>query len=1743
MLKSGQKRPTTPNKSKSDASTHDAAAHWRQGVRETVITTGADGGLNFSIRGGSDNGEFAYVCDIYQSKIKYVSGTLQDQDVLLEIQGQKVAGYTQRDVVAWLNHCCRNGNPVVLKTVTSGTITKDLRQFLNTRFQKGSIDHDLQNTIRDNLYLRTVPVTTRSPREGEVNGVDYTFLTLDEFMALERSGNLLESGVYEGNHYGTPKPSREPPVSPPQSSGSNPNLSPAGHIFGGLFPGAHPSSEGKRKRNRSNVEAMASKTMDPEPIEEGMMGEGISNSGEQIPGPPGPGCPPNYLHAGECPESPRGDLGPLPPNWEKAYTERGEVYFIDHNSGTSHWLDPRLSKFQKKSLEECLDDELPYGWEKIDDPHYGTYYIDHVNRRTQYENPVIQAKRAAQGSGTSMPEAEAGPYPQYRKPLNSSGGRSSGSNHSGTGKRSNRLNLYLTCIPCLATEGKDVMLNIQAQHTYVKPRESGISAQAGTSIIHASSQPRHSAIPTLPPKQFSETKSPSLNQTIVPKFALPSFPPQVSPNWPYLFLASSPDQDGTFASPGRDWDPNGSFSKFPTSDPLSEADAALFSSNYLGAENGFPLVGGSAMRNRLKRYSSRIPLWPCGSDILLSSAQNYPDQVTYSPKSKSATNPFYYRMNSEGQVIGVENKNFKAQKHKAKDYERPFFTRNPNELRGERIQTTLVKSSRGLGFTIVGGDDTEEEFLQIKSKVPNGPAWLDGKLQTGDVLVYVNDTCVLGFTHHDMVSMFQSIGPNETVSLEVCRGYPLPFDPNDPNTEVVTTVAVNAPDAMSSDTNVYVDRDGNMKGENYNFLDASSEAGNVHNGSDDMVNNSVKSMPDLCNSEKMKGIQRPNSTDAMLSDSPANALSLGDFAESSSGRPEFLTISIVKGAMGFGFTIADSAYGQKVKKILDRQRCKNLMEGDILVDINNINVRNMCHSEVVQVLKDCPRNQEATVMVQRGGIGSPSKGKAKKKEDPSSPRKNVYKEPIAGLYRSKTPTADLYSTQQKEVIPNRPKTPLVDTRGRPKTPTSSQRPWTPSEGGGGSSVGASDNLVIGNTGGNGSGTSVVGEFGTSEISGLGPSQYGKGKSGLRGEGTGNKMAMSQNPGSPMSPYDPYKSSLPYPNVNYPMGGHDPSRSPLSHIGDRMMSVNLQDNPKGEYIRSHSPGNDLDGRMNSGEMDPVQSDGWNKPQGHYDFKSGEHFSGNVPQSPSVYDHGVTDINRSDNRSPSTEYYGQYISSSFFNGYGGSYDQSYGYGYGEVQGGGGYPPHKDYGFAAQGSGCNPMSPNLLGGSIPPSSSGYYTSDSLSRRKESTSFEHEQPYPSAVIRYSRDPRWPDSGPVIGMGGAAVVSSPDTGASTGNHIMPSEWYETVVTLVRQETGFGFRIVGGTEEGSQVSIGHIVPGGAADVDGRLCTGDEIVSVDGQSVLTTSHHHVVQLMGHAASNGQVTLGIRRRVIPSNEGPSYPRQDIGYPYDVSVTRQENEGFGFVIISSVNKAGSTIGRIIEGSPAERCGQLHVGDRILAVNHIDIMNLHHGDIVNLIKDSGYSVTLSIGPPLDDTSSTASASQREEEANVEEEHYHAVELGRGIRGFGFSIRGGREYQNMPLFVLQIAENGPAAVDGRLKIGDQIIEINGINTKNMTHAEAIEIIRNGGPSVRLLVRRCGKVPPPALDHQAIPSSCAASPQSSGLRPGSSLSQPGTGVLGMGQVALPSGSGANSNGPLSHSSSCEPGYWDRYAQS
>ena len=79
----------------------------------------------------------------------------------------------------------------------------------------------------------------------------------------------------------------------------------------------------------------------------------------------------------------------------------GQIRFLDVQFLDIHCMYHffKFYRVQKTRPEDCSDDELPFGWERIDDPHYGTYFIDHVNRRTQYENPVLVAKAANQSAG------------------------------------------------------------------------------------------------------------------------------------------------------------------------------------------------------------------------------------------------------------------------------------------------------------------------------------------------------------------------------------------------------------------------------------------------------------------------------------------------------------------------------------------------------------------------------------------------------------------------------------------------------------------------------------------------------------------------------------------------------------------------------------------------------------------------------------------------------------------------------------------------------------------------------------------------------------------------------------------------------------------------------------------------------------------------------------------------------------------------------------------------------------------------------------------------------------------------------------------------------------------------------------------------------------------------------------------------------------------------------------------------
>lgn len=68
---------------------------------------------------------------------------------------------------------------------------------------KGTIVHGLLEEHPE--YVVSVSVTTRSPRPGEVDGVDYHFITQEKFDEMVRGGELLEHAGYVSHSYGTPR--------------------------------------------------------------------------------------------------------------------------------------------------------------------------------------------------------------------------------------------------------------------------------------------------------------------------------------------------------------------------------------------------------------------------------------------------------------------------------------------------------------------------------------------------------------------------------------------------------------------------------------------------------------------------------------------------------------------------------------------------------------------------------------------------------------------------------------------------------------------------------------------------------------------------------------------------------------------------------------------------------------------------------------------------------------------------------------------------------------------------------------------------------------------------------------------------------------------------------------------------------------------------------------------------------------------------------------------------------------------------------------------------------------------------------------------------------------------------------------------------------------------------------------------------------------------------------------------------
>lgn len=102
------------------------------------------------------------------------------------------------------------------------------------------------------------------------------------------------------------------------------------------------------------------------------------------------------------------ELGVLPPGWEQAKTNDGQIYYINHTTKTTQWEDPRLqfrqqteqvlqpspsSRVLKKEADNVSSDPLgplPPGWEQAYTDSGDVYFINHIDRTTSWNDPRIQ---------------------------------------------------------------------------------------------------------------------------------------------------------------------------------------------------------------------------------------------------------------------------------------------------------------------------------------------------------------------------------------------------------------------------------------------------------------------------------------------------------------------------------------------------------------------------------------------------------------------------------------------------------------------------------------------------------------------------------------------------------------------------------------------------------------------------------------------------------------------------------------------------------------------------------------------------------------------------------------------------------------------------------------------------------------------------------------------------------------------------------------------------------------------------------------------------------------------------------------------------------------------------------------------------------------------------------------------------------------------------------------------------------
>ncbi|XP_055333502.1 protein scribble homolog isoform X2 [Paramacrobiotus metropolitanus] len=177
---------------------------------------------------------------------------------------------------------------------------------------------------------------------------------------------------------------------------------------------------------------------------------------------------------------------------------------------------------------------------------------------------------------------------------------------------------------------------------------------------------------------------------------------------------------------------------------------------------------------------------------------------------------------------------------------------------------------------------------------------------------------------------------------------------------------------------------------------------------------------------------------------------------------------------------------------------------------------------------------------------------------------------------------------------------------------------------------------------------------------------------------------------------------------------------------------------------------------------------------------------------------------------------------------------------------------------------------------------------------------------------------------------------------------------------------------------------------------------------------------------------------------------------------------------------VSKVTPNGPAYLAG-VRVGDKVLAVNGVSVIDTDHYEAVNLLKNAGTTLSLYVerdnrellrqGGDQRFTAEPRRELSVPEISTMMKKQMFDVTLPKGSTGLGFSIAGGRgtapyKENDKSIFISRIAPGGIAERSGNLEVGDRIVAIDGQNIENARHSEAVKLLTGPEREVTLTIER-----------------------------------------------------------------------------